>query len=427
MSVPAEKLASGLEILKRDGIGALYSESAAYLVDESVMRLVRAVPQSWYLSRCLKANQIRARASDRAVRYADPETVTVTAEACKRPLPAGVESYTGRYQFPESYVAAVDDAFLDTSSMLLTERGEPILSTAGDDEWFYNFIVENNATTDGRLRLLTRGAVPTVSDEVDVGFDLVRHGSYYHWVTECLPDLRALETYDERTDSSIPVLIENDPPGFVVDYLSLLGLDDRITPIQGDTASVGTLMIPERRVRRRHCFQPSTENLEWVRNRYLDAVPDVDADAGHRIYVSREDAGQRNVTNEEALIDSLSTCGFEKYVLTDLDIREQIELFGGADCVVGVHGAGLTNTIFSSDIKVFEIIPESFYWHDFYCLSEQLGFEYDYCYAEPAEPTGRERHDRSLTEMEAQAARRDIDVTVDVETVVRRVKSLLGE
>jgi capsular polysaccharide biosynthesis protein len=68
-----------------------------------------------------------------------------------------------------------------------------------------------------------------------------------------------------------------------------------------------------------------------------------------RLYVSRSDAGKRRVTNEPALVERLARLGFEAVTLSDRSFEEQVELFRSAVSVVGPHGAGLTNLMFSAE------------------------------------------------------------------------------
>jgi capsular polysaccharide biosynthesis protein len=52
--------------------------------------------------------------------------------------------------------------------------------------------------------------------------------------------------------------------------------------------------------------------------------------------------------------------GFTSVTLEGWTVADQAELFSGADIIVGVHGAALTNLIFSrSGTSVLEILPSS--------------------------------------------------------------------
>ncbi len=71
------------------------------------------------------------------------------------------------------------------------------------------------------------------------------------------------------------------------------------------------------------------------------------ADARKRYMIQRK--GSRPLLEEKALFDSIKELGFELLEDRPRTIREQVELFRGAQCVVGPHGAGLSNILWGPD------------------------------------------------------------------------------
>jgi len=124
-----------------------------------------------------------------------------------------------------------------------------------------------------------------------------------------------------------------------------------------------------------------------------------------RIYISRRQAAERRVRNEEALVDRLCSLGFTRYDLEDLSPAQQIRLFQEAELVVGPHGAGLANLLFATDATVLELQPSTTIATHFYLLCKRLGHSYHY-----------------LTHS---AAAIDDDFRVDPDTVASTVASLL--
>jgi hypothetical protein len=114
---------------------------------------------------------------------------------------------------------------------------------------------------------------------------------------------------------------------------------------------------------------------------------------GHRLYISRERCGYGKISNEDELFHELALMGFEKVVLEDLSFDEQVAIFQRAEWVIGAHGAGLANVIFSSPAcRVIEIRnpiydgEETFQARTgniFWRLSEFLGLEYHAFFALP--------------------------------------------
>ena len=65
-----------------------------------------------------------------------------------------------------------------------------------------------------------------------------------------------------------------------------------------------------------------------------------------RLYVARGAAPRRRVLNEAAVEKLLAGYGFAAVNPGALSVKEQVELFAGAEMVAGPHGAGLTNAVF---------------------------------------------------------------------------------
>jgi capsular polysaccharide biosynthesis protein len=78
-----------------------------------------------------------------------------------------------------------------------------------------------------------------------------------------------------------------------------------------------------------------------------------------RLYVSRARVARRHVANEAELVAMLERHGFETVHPQTLGVSEQIELFAGAEVVLGSFGSGLTNLIFSPPgTLAIELEPE---------------------------------------------------------------------
>jgi capsular polysaccharide biosynthesis protein len=99
-------------------------------------------------------------------------------------------------------------------------------------------------------------------------------------------------------------------------------------------------------------FNPLTilEYRQWL----LDNIP-VDNNLGQRnIYISRSKATIRKVLNENDVVLLLEKYNFKTICLEDYTWEEQASIFKKAKNIIGIHGAGLTNCIFSTNAKVLE-------------------------------------------------------------------------
>jgi capsular polysaccharide biosynthesis protein len=177
-------------------------------------------------------------------------------------------------------------------------------------------------------------------------------------------------------------------------------------PVPADAlVRVECLVFPEYITRRfAHYHHPRFRRL--LSDRVLPRRP---SRRCNRIYVSRRGAaagGRRGVINEDELLTSLDKFGFERHVLDDMDVADQIELFYDAEFVVAPHGAGVANAMFSIGIGILELFPSRWMQPDYYFLGRSYGHCYDYL-------VGTAKH-------------RNSDFTVDVRAVERKLVDVFG-
>ena len=105
----------------------------------------------------------------------------------------------------------------------------------------------------------------------------------------------------------------------------------------------------------------------------------------NRIFIARtkgKTMTRRCLLNENELYDCLNSYEFKKYSLEKLSIEEQIELFYDAEYIIGAHGAGLTNMLFSENANVIELFASNCVVPYYYYLAKSLGHTYNYCYGD---------------------------------------------
>lgn len=97
-----------------------------------------------------------------------------------------------------------------------------------------------------------------------------------------------------------------------------------------------------------------------------------------KIFLNRKNYFQRNIKNIGRLTDILNKYGFEFIFAEDLSYADQVKLFREVKYFVGIHGAGLTNLMFSeiSSLRVLEIFSESYVHASFYRFLKILGIKY---------------------------------------------------
>src|SRR5205814_1773554 len=86
--------------------------------------------------------------------------------------------------------------------------------------------------------------------------------------------------------------------------------------------------------------------LQWLREQFCSTQH---LNKDKRVYISREGVAHRRVINEDAVMSALEREGFLAVDTSRLSIAEKIDVFKDASLIVGVHGAGLTHSLFAPE------------------------------------------------------------------------------
>ena len=132
-----------------------------------------------------------------------------------------------------------------------------------------------------------------------------------------------------------------------------------------------------------------------------------------KLFINRASKERRHIINEEDVLNTFLSFGFEIVDFEQHSFEEQILLAGKASVLAGVHGAGLTNMIFMpAHSVVFELTTringEHYYY---YSLSNSLTHRYYYQVCDPDQ------------EVEVQEA----NLMVDINTLKENITRMLYE
>jgi hypothetical protein len=129
-----------------------------------------------------------------------------------------------------------------------------------------------------------------------------------------------------------------------------------------------------------------------------------------RIYVTRDDAKNRRVSNEAELLPILRRYGYDVIRPTELSHKEQIALFANAESIVGPAGAAFANLIYArpgTHVAIF--YPENLIGDQYVWLAKATGLKPAHLAAGPTE--GRRGHFRIPPELlERELRRRETDL-----------------
>lgn len=125
-----------------------------------------------------------------------------------------------------------------------------------------------------------------------------------------------------------------------------------------------------------------------------------------KIFIARR---SRTIENIYEIIKVMDNFGYITLYLEDLPFEQQVHIFSKAKIIIGIHGAGLTNIIFSknSNPVILEIFPINFAPSFYYWLSNAFGYKYKAIYGSPINSFGKFHLDvnilsKRLIEIESQ-------------------------
>jgi capsular polysaccharide biosynthesis protein len=233
----------------------------------------------------------------------------------------------------------------------------------------------------------TRGEIKTA----DRGINLLAYTStYYHWLVEGVP--RILDVIDDGFDFDQYPLVLPPLESYQRELLEVLGIDpDRqvVTVDMGDWCHVGECIFPTAHFPfgepelEDPSGQPSGAVLSHLRERLMGRLglsTTADAGTSRNIYISRARASRRKFTTEtEASVAAvLDSAGFEKVCLEGLTWPAQVRLMAGVKLVAGLHGAGLTNILFTTAKALLEFHNPLEARPYFAVMARELHIDYTY-------------------------------------------------
>jgi hypothetical protein len=197
--------------------------------------------------------------------------------------------------------------------------------------------------------------------------------NYFHFYNDILAKLCFLE--DHYTLLDIPVLIAKKlyEKTYFQFYLKHSSFMQRITWVIQDDEFITT--------DKAFFCKPLTHTKKYFERIVFSLQINTSPAAKLRkIFLYRNPKRLRYISNFEAVRTFCKAYGFDIIDTDALSVSEQMEWFGNASHVIGIHGAGLVNIIYGrhSIKKVVEIFPPWNYAPFHYImLSNIYGFEYD--------------------------------------------------
>lgn len=221
-------------------------------------------------------------------------------------------------------------------------------------------VLETSMFTPSATQSIDLPRAEAALDDVFVGFDGA-WPNWYHWLCFALGrSAIAAGVLAERTRIVLPTYTSRQSVSIgVTAWVQSLEAVFQKRPVQ---------FLPPGLYRARTIRLLWTTPSEPTDLTYLDAFHDVFArvrrhlrlrpNLPRRVLLSRRHSGNPRISPDEtALVEEVATRhGFVPLQLEALDFRERAEALFNAECVVGVHGAGMANILFGrSTLRVLEL------------------------------------------------------------------------
>jgi Glycosyltransferase 61 len=176
--------------------------------------------------------------------------------------------------------------------------------------------------------------------------------NYFHWMFEALGGLLIARKFLPR-DGRVVVRLGLEP--FEAETLAAVGIaPDSVFVLPPDRV----VHFPELYVLPRPFRKSAPAPIVASALRGLAQVRP-DSAGPRRLYVTRSMASRRRIVNHDEVLVTLERHGFSEVAAEGLSVSEQIALFAQAEAVIGVHGAGLANAVFSAPgTLLIELQPE---------------------------------------------------------------------
>jgi len=205
--------------------------------------------------------------------------------------------------------------------------------------------------------------------------------NWYHWLLQILPRLMILKEskveYDRIYINNLQYPWQKESLQFIIKYLNIP--EDKLLVVNGDCViQAEILIVPS------VPFIPVKNDIlplwmkTFLNTVFLNKEIDTKIHFPDKFYISRKKANLRRIKNEDELISYLKDKGFQIISLEELSPTTQAMLFNTAKVIIGPHGSGFSNLIFTKPgTKVIEIDhgtqePRSY----FKKMSEIMGARY---------------------------------------------------
>jgi len=299
-------------------------------------------------------------------------SIAVDANQARQFLAATARYQSGHTIVPQVFLAAVRRPRLLRDSMILLSRDDHIFFESAFSK---HEVLEQHGVLDRVVR-----PRPAVLRGEHCLLGTPWSGGYYHWLLEALPRLATFERFPAL--AAAPLLVSGKLSPFQRETLALLGIsEERVRELPAAVTEVERLFFPQIPA---PTGNPSPQAVAWLRSRLLPPAGVTTPRPRRKLYISRRDAPQRRLINEEEIVRLVQRAGFEIVTLGTMSVADQIALFRETSAVIAPHGAGVTNTLFCPDgATIVELFGTNYVNGCFWALANLCGHRHAFLTGEP--------------------------------------------
>ncbi len=264
----------------------------------------------------------------------------------------GIGQNEYHHSFTPRFTIEITDVIVNTSTnhiYAIKENSKRLYLLKESTVWPTHLEIINSRVPNGKPKL--------VIEEATLG---IPKTGFYHWVTEDLPRMLHI-------NKDVEVLVYKDTANVVAELIKSLKRNTRVVE---KWVYVKKLTFVTKGQDLGYIHPEDAKHLRQA----LGSVQLNQDLCFERIYVSRRKS-RRALPNENLIEEYLMSKNFQIIYAEDFSMIEQIHIFQNAKLIVGVHGAGLTNAIWSLDSKLIEIMPKErinrcFEWQSRICAQK---------------------------------------------------------
>ena len=179
--------------------------------------------------------------------------------------------------------------------------------------------------------------------------------NYWHWIFDVLPKIGILEKLNLEKQPDfflLPSLSRN----YQKESLDSLGILSKKL-LDGENfkhlTSNNILTVDHPNVFNNNASESITNMpmwiIDWLRKNFINDN-NTDTQFFKKIYIDRnkeKNNQHRKIINSEEVSELLKSFGYESITLSEYTFQDQVKIFKNADNIVGLHGAGFANIVFS--------------------------------------------------------------------------------